>query len=159
MWIRRLRVRAPLGAQTVRLSLLFMVGEETQPDALFYERGRYRPIGPSLSAGLSRAHSWQRDQGRLVTVLPELKNAIVHRTSHEFGTVQAVLKIQNFQLLKLLLRELYLCNLLRHSALLSNSVTANWGSEAIIGSPMHENATVGPWAFIGQSRRTRPFHE
>ncbi len=68
-----------------------------------------------------------------MTVFSDLENARVGRSANELGAVQAGLALQVIQLLKLLLGELYLCNLLRHSAHLSDSVSEGWIMDSITG--------------------------
>lgn len=59
-------------------------------------------------------------------MLPDMQYVEIHGSPHEFSAVQAGLAFQVLQLLELLLCELYLSNLLCHSALLSELVSAGW---------------------------------
>lgn len=69
-------------------------------------------------------------------MLPDLEYVIVDCSPVEPGAVQADLAIQVFQLLELLLGELYLRDLLCHSALPSDSVSASWIMDCNIGRPI-----------------------
>ena len=79
-------------------------------------------------------------------MLPDLEYVIVHLSPHKFGAVQAGLAFQVFQLLELLLSELDLCNLLCHSAPLSDSVSAGWIMDSNIGRLIRANAMTWSWS-------------
>ena len=72
-------------------------------------------IGPLRSAGLSSAYCRHRDQGRLITVLPDLQYEIVHRPPNELSAVKTGLPLQFVKLLNLLLSELNLRQLFLHA--------------------------------------------
>lgn len=79
-------------------------------------------------------------------MLPDGQFVETFGSPHEFSAVQAGLAFQFFQLLKLLLRELYLRNLLCHSALLSDSVSVGWIMESTMQLDTCKCHNSLPWS-------------